>query len=367
MGTPSPNKIPLYASISQIKQECSIESDGSESEVVLPDERLVKMVKARKTAEVISRLSDDAFPTLLSFVDEDRDEAILQGEIHNDRLKEFRRILSGSLHAVAMSPITSEVRGSALGQLTHAASTESSPGAALNLDRALISPLRSTDQSSLRERFSRVDTSDAIADDFVDNDGESESCNECAEASDEERRRREEEESEALARQLMAEEAIASYSISADFLRNNADQYSEDDLAALRAAMAEEDPTAEEEVAEGELEESVSEQVSEDLSYDTLLRLGERIGDVKQERWEMQAARHIEKLPLMTFKSSITNGKDNNDSAVKCLVCQSNYEKGEILRSLPCKHCFHVDCVDQWLSKNEICPYCRLSILKDTA
>jgi len=172
----------------------------------------------------------------------------------------------------------------------------------------------------------------------------------------EDRRRREEEESEALARHLMAEEAFASYNISTDFLRNNADQYSEEDLAALEAAMAEEDDVGE--------EIDVADQPSEELSYDALLRLSERIGDVKQERWTMQAEKHIKSLPTVQFVSAISQGKDENDSAVKCLVCQCQYEEGDILRNLPCGHCFHRECVDPWLSTKDICPYCRQSIVK---
>ena len=48
-----------------------------------------------------------------------------------------------------------------------------------------------------------------------------------------------------------------------------------------------------------------------------------------------------------------------------CSVCISDYEKGDKLRVLPCKHLFHVDCVDQWLSVNATCPLCRKSIFVD--
>ena len=46
----------------------------------------------------------------------------------------------------------------------------------------------------------------------------------------------------ALARQLMAEEAMASYTVGAEYLRENQDQFSGEDLAALQAVMQEEDP-----------------------------------------------------------------------------------------------------------------------------
>ena len=56
----------------------------------------------------------------------------------------------------------------------------------------------------------------------------------------EERALREQRESEALARQLMAEEAMLSYQQSTAFLQENASQFSGADLAALQAAMREE-------------------------------------------------------------------------------------------------------------------------------
>lgn len=179
----------------------------------------------------------------------------------------------------------------------------------------------------------------------------------------EQRRVREEEESEELARQLMAEEAMASYAASADFLTENAGNYSEEDLAALRAAMAEEDPH------EGIEGSAFAEEEQEgDLSYDTLVRLGERLGDVRQERWQMRAQSVIDTLPVHRYGAAFLGREDeggSNDSLLKCLVCQCQYEDGERLRELPCGHFFHVECVDQWLHNKDICPYCRQSIVDE--
>jgi len=68
------------------------------------------------------------------------------------------------------------------------------------------------------------------------------------------------------------------HSAAADYLRDNTSQFSGEDLAALQAVMMEEDPNGGMDVAEdeeGELE----------LDYDRLLELGERIGNVKEERY----------------------------------------------------------------------------------
>ncbi len=170
---------------------------------------------------------------------------------------------------------------------------------------------------------------------------------------EEERRQREEEESIALARALMAEEAMAvSYHMSVDYLLHNRDQFSEEDLAALQAAMEENEP-----------DEEIEEDEDGGMSYDMMLRLGERLGDVKSERWSRIAQEKINKLPTFQFAPESVKDKDENDCTVKCLVCQFPYENKECLRQLPCGHCFHRDCIDQWLLSKDFCPYCRKPII----
>ncbi|KZV41009.1 RING/U-box superfamily protein [Dorcoceras hygrometricum] len=45
-----------------------------------------------------------------------------------------------------------------------------------------------------------------------------------------------------------------------------------------------------------------------------------------------------------------------------CSICLSEYKPKETLRSIPeCQHCFHADCVDQWLKLKASCPVCRNS------
>mmetsp|Transcript_29173 Transcript_29173/g.62031 ORF Transcript_29173/g.62031 Transcript_29173/m.62031 type:complete len:323 (-) Transcript_29173:122-1090(-) len=184
------------------------------------------------------------------------------------------------------------------------------------------------------------------------------------EETEEDRMQREIEESEALARQLMAEEAMASYAMSTDFLRDNADQFSSEDLAALQAAMAEEYPEANNEELAGH-EEEEEEGDSQEMSYDALLRLGEQIGNVKDERWALIAREKMNQLPTLAWVPSMAEGKEENHTEVKCQVCQFPYEEGDVLRQLPCQHCFHKDCVDSWLETKDTCAFCRKSIVPE--
>ena len=153
---------------------------------------------------------------------------------------------------------------------------------------------------------------------------------------------------------------MESYAVSNNYLRENADQFSEEDLAALQAAMAEEDPESNnnEEVAEDEDTEGNS----TELSYDALLRLGERIGNVKEERWALGAQEQINRLPTLTWNAQMAVGKAENHTEVKCQVCQCDYEEGDVLRRLPCDHCFHKDCIDKWLKLVASCPTCKQSV-----
>ncbi|KGN56428.1 hypothetical protein Csa_011440 [Cucumis sativus] len=45
-----------------------------------------------------------------------------------------------------------------------------------------------------------------------------------------------------------------------------------------------------------------------------------------------------------------------------CSICLGEYLTKDTVRCIPeCKHCFHVDCIDQWLRVNSSCPLCRNS------
>lgn len=178
----------------------------------------------------------------------------------------------------------------------------------------------------------------------------------------EQHRRREEEESLELARMIMAEEAMASYQQSVQFFCESRDQLSAEAVEALEAALHEEEVHH-----DGAGYHGIVEDEEGNLSYETMLQLGEQIGDVKTERWNMIAKQYIEKLPTETYGLSHV-GTDADDSERKCLICQHEYLPHEKLRRLPmCKHCFHVECCDRWLSRTDLCPYCRTPIRKESS
>jgi hypothetical protein len=52
-----------------------------------------------------------------------------------------------------------------------------------------------------------------------------------------------------------------------------------------------------------------------------------------------------------------------NEEDAQCSICIAEYEEGEELRQLPCKHHFHMHCIDEWLKRNAKCPLCVASIV----
>ena len=54
-----------------------------------------------------------------------------------------------------------------------------------------------------------------------------------------------------------------------------------------------------------------------------------------------------------------------NDFEDKCLICYDLMNIGQEVINLPCKHTYHTECIDQYLSKyNYKCPCCKLEVGK---
>lgn len=42
-----------------------------------------------------------------------------------------------------------------------------------------------------------------------------------------------------------------------------------------------------------------------------------------------------------------------------CAVCLESMVAGDCVRVLPCQHHYHLQCIDDWLMRNSICPLCK--------
>jgi len=62
----------------------------------------------------------------------------------------------------------------------------------------------------------------------------------------------------------------------------------------------------------------------------------------------------INNLPICKYDGTPLPGDQTT-----CTVCLGEFTKGEKLKSLPCVHFFHKECIDSWLMVGHTCPVCK--------
>lgn len=65
----------------------------------------------------------------------------------------------------------------------------------------------------------------------------------------------------------------------------------------------------------------------------------------------------INNLPSCTHDGTPLPGEQT-----KCSICLGDFEEGECLKSLPCVHFYHKDCIDSWLLVGHACPVCKFLV-----
>ncbi|KAK4256564.1 hypothetical protein QN277_006271 [Acacia crassicarpa] len=96
---------------------------------------------------------------------------------------------------------------------------------------------------------------------------------------------------------------------------------------------------------------------TDNMSYEQLLELGERIGYVNTGLKEDEMGRYIRKFKLSKFNETSKRQVDN-----KCSICQEEYEADDEVGRLSCKHDYHFQCLRQWLAQKNCCPVCKQEV-----
>jgi hypothetical protein len=75
-------------------------------------------------------------------------------------------------------------------------------------------------------------------------------------------------------------------------------------------------------------------------------------------------AHQIDSLEVVRVPWQDTQGAEEEaeDFSESCAVCLAEFDNGDVMRRLPCKHLFHMNCIDKWLQKNKRCPLCMHAI-----
>ncbi|XP_039055215.1 NEP1-interacting protein 1-like isoform X1 [Hibiscus syriacus] len=74
----------------------------------------------------------------------------------------------------------------------------------------------------------------------------------------------------------------------------------------------------------------------------------------------------IRKLPVFEFRSRDMMKVKPMEEGGCCSICLQGLKEGELGRNLPrCGHVFHLNCIDEWLSRQGTCPMCREHVFTD--
>ncbi|ESQ40658.1 hypothetical protein EUTSA_v10015609mg [Eutrema salsugineum] len=80
-----------------------------------------------------------------------------------------------------------------------------------------------------------------------------------------------------------------------------------------------------------------------------------RIEEPERETGVGLTEREFSQLPTIKFQHSIEDKK--------CMICLSDYTRGEKLTILPCTHKYHEDCIRPWLKKSKLCCVCQREVV----
>ena len=47
------------------------------------------------------------------------------------------------------------------------------------------------------------------------------------------------------------------------------------------------------------------------------------------------------------------------DADSTCSICISPMEENDVVKELLCRHCYHAECLDEWLAVSLLCPLCK--------
>jgi len=88
-----------------------------------------------------------------------------------------------------------------------------------------------------------------------------------------------------------------------------------------------------------------------------------RIRRRQRRRQDIAPPQVVCNLPIKTY---YTSRRQENDPT-ECCICLEDYQDKDELRIMPCKHEFHVACIDSWLTRQKgFCPICKRDVCAAT-
>ena len=105
----------------------------------------------------------------------------------------------------------------------------------------------------------------------------------------------------------------------------------------------------------------------EEMSYEELLALSERIGTVNTGLPEEDVKNHLKTRTCSVIKlaeeSSSSSSQTKDRETEPCTICQESFKNEEKIATLDCGHEYHAGCLEKWLVVKNVCPICKAEAL----
>ncbi|XP_049343673.1 probable E3 ubiquitin-protein ligase ZFP1 [Solanum verrucosum] len=101
------------------------------------------------------------------------------------------------------------------------------------------------------------------------------------------------------------------------------------------------------------------------MTYEELLALGERIGNVSIGLSEDIIVANLKTRIFLSTetRSPLENVASDQDQKTVCVICQADFKDGEMIGILNCGHEYHEECVKKWLGVKNSCAICKSAAL----
>ncbi|KAK4757910.1 hypothetical protein SAY87_019211 [Trapa incisa] len=95
------------------------------------------------------------------------------------------------------------------------------------------------------------------------------------------------------------------------------------------------------------------------MTYEELLALEERMGSVSTALTDEALSKCLKRELYHKTKHDDEAANMVEKDETKCSICQEEYADKDEIGRLHCKHMYHADCINQWLSFKNWCPICK--------
>jgi hypothetical protein len=87
----------------------------------------------------------------------------------------------------------------------------------------------------------------------------------------------------------------------------------------------------------------------------------ETINQIRSDKWHVGiSGNNSGDEGAATATGAVTaEGSFSASSQTTCMVCLGDFEENDDVRILPCRHVFHLGCIDEWLKRCTDCPICK--------